>query len=96
MLGHQLAPQTRLPDRDPAPGAGAVMPAPAPPQSGPDCLCCANHGVLPAAHIDGKAVGMPGLVDGQTTLRCCDACVGALFLGGTHPHPLNPLLRGSR
>lgn len=71
-------------------------PAPPTPPSGPDCLCCANYGVLPRAQIDGKPAGSPGLVDAPTALRCCEGCIGALFLGGNHPHPLNPLLGGAR
>jgi hypothetical protein len=66
------------------------------PQSGEDCICCRNHGILPAATLDGRpSVNMAGLVDGATILQCCEPCVGALFFGGVHPHGLNPLLLGS-
>lgn len=70
----------------------SAAPPPALPTSGSECLCCNNNGVLPAAKLDGRAVGLPGMVDGPTVLQCCEQCVAALFLGGTHPHPLNPLL----
>lgn len=70
-----------------------AAPAPPPlPLPGEACLCCANNGVLPAANLNGQPVGIPGMVDGPTVLHCCEQCVAALFLGGTHPHPLNPLL----
>ena len=62
------------------------------PLSGETCLCCSNRGVLPPAKLDGQLVGIPGMVDAPTVLQCCETCVAALFFGGTHPHPLNPLL----
>jgi hypothetical protein len=62
------------------------------PVSGEGCLCCTNRGVLPPAELNGQPVGITGLVDGPTVLQCCEQCVAALFLGGTHPHPLNPIL----
>lgn len=65
---------------------------PAPP-SGQGCICCRNHGCLPAATLDGAPVDNPALVDAATALQCCEPCVEALFLSGTHPHAINPLLR---
>ena len=59
------------------------------PPSGEQCICCRNNGVLPAAQIDGQPVGIPGMVDGATVTRCCENCVAALFLGGSHPHQLD-------
>lgn len=70
---------------------GAALP-PSLPGPGSNCLCCSNKGVLFAANLDGRPVGIPGMVDGPTVLQCCEQCVAALFLGGSHPHPMNPLL----
>jgi hypothetical protein len=53
---------------------------------GETCICCRNNGVLPTAS------GIPGVVDKDTILGCCEECIAALFFGGTHPHPSNPLL----
>lgn len=68
---------------------------PPPPPSGPACLCCANHGVLPPASLGGHPLSST-LVSGPTILQCCEDCIAALFFGGTHPHPISPLLRGAR
>lgn len=65
------------------------MSTPKTPPSGDACLCCRNSGVLPVAKLSGQPVNMPGLVDSKTVLQCCNQCIGALFLGGTHPHPLD-------
>lgn len=62
------------------------------PKPGKGCLCCRNKGVLPPAELDGKPAGVPGLVDGQTALKCCDDCLYGLFLGGgpaAHPHEID-------
>ncbi|MDV7192561.1 MULTISPECIES: hypothetical protein [Mycolicibacterium] len=65
-------------------GEGSQVPEP-----GDACLCCRNKGVLPAGKFNGTTVNVPGLVDSATILQCCEECIGALFLGGTHPHELN-------
>ena len=52
------------------------------PPSGESCICCRNRGVLPDAKI-------PGMVDSSTILQCCERCIAALFLGGTHPHDVD-------
>lgn len=59
------------------------------PASGDGCLCCRNRGVLPAAEVNSKPVGIPGMVDGATILKCCAQCIEALFFGGSHPHTLD-------
>ncbi|TKV35302.1 hypothetical protein CFA71_24560 [Mycobacteroides abscessus subsp. bolletii] len=60
------------------------------PKSGPGCLCCRNLGVLPESTVNGQPVGIPGMIDGDAILQCCEACMGALAFGGTHPHELDP------
>jgi len=81
-------------------GAGASEPgATAPhqaPESGAGCLCCRNNGVLPEAAIKGQPVGIPGMVDGDAILQCCEECIGALAFGGTHPHELDPSIARGR
>lgn len=62
------------------------------PARGDGCLCCRNKGVLPPAELNGKPVGIPGLVDSSSIVQCCDQCIYALFLGGgpgAHPHELD-------
>ena len=59
------------------------------PESGDGCLCCRNQGVLPTPQRNGMSVPVSGFIDGTTILQCCEECIGALFLGGTHPHELN-------
>ncbi len=72
------------------------MSAPRVPEPGPSCICCTNHGLLPAATLNNQPVGQPGLVDRATIAKCCDQCIHALFLGGIHPHAISPLLGGMR
>lgn len=43
-----------------------------------NCPCCRTAGAL-----DGQP-----FVTGEVASSCCDECLGALFLGGAHPHPL--------
>lgn len=59
------------------------------PASGDGCVCCRNRGVLPAAEVNSEPVGIAGMVDGATLLKCCAQCIEALAFGGSHPHTLD-------